>query len=1325
MNGAQWLSRISVTVFAVLATTVFSPEASATGTAGASRPATAPASRSRAASQPMSRVVSAKATAKATGICVPLVPAIAASPPGVAFPAIAQDLASNPVAITLTNTGTAGLKISGLTTRDIPINEGSDFRVLSDNCTGTIPPGGSCTVNVEFRAFGNPGQTINGALDVFSNVPGPPVSIPLSGIVGVPAITSASLLDFGAVSASPPLTSTLPLSITNTGTISVAITSAFWFPSPEFTLAAGTCPLVPPPSPDGVNFFTLAPGSGCALDVTFAPGGSQFFSGYAYIGYADAATPANELASSFTSLQGLGIGFGGSLIASPPTLLLGDQTQNVSTSSSVTLTNLEAANQVISFLTSTPELTVPPAGDFCSAANLPAGLAPGASCTFDVRIDRAGLAAGSYNPFITVIGSVSGSSTVFVPFGVLPALQFAPASFDFGIVPYLGSATQTFTLTNSDPSGYTFPVSVPPFALFPPFSATGGTCGLVGFTLNPGQSCTVDVTFAPTPADGGPFFNQDGYVVAPPPSNEFIYLNVTGTVSGPQLSVSDSFIDFGTDNTGVSSIAFTVTVTNDGDQPAASISVSSDNPTEFTVENNLCTGPVAAFGGTCTFDVRYLRATQGFGFANIQVDTVPPFSPVSIFVAGTAATPPPAQLDYFYAPSTASPLTFPPTVVGIASAPLEISLGNTGGLPLDLGNVVSSAPGEFAVVSTCPIAPAGSVAPGACCLLTVTFTPIATGARAATITVLDPLGATLATILLAGDGTSPAAPGIVKQFSPNPIQPGGISMLAITITNPNAFPLTSASFTDAFPAGLVVAPTPAVTNTCGGTAVALAGGSSVSLAGGTIPAAAALPGTCAVTVQVTAASVSPGLVNNIPPGAAVGGLFTAETTAAPPATDTLVVSSVPSPSVVLNPASLSFGTQTLFVPSALQTLAVQNVGNAALNVFSVSVSGDFATQTACVGVPIPPAGQCTIDVRFTPIIGGLRSGQVVVASDAPGTPHIASLSGTGVILPLPNVSLSPISLAFPATTAGQVSAPLTVTLTNTGGGPLSLFSVDMVGSGFAQSNNCGTTVASLASCQIQVVFSPPAAGSYGVTLRIVSDATGSPHFVGVTGSATAAPVGRLTASPASLSFSDQIVGTTSAAQGFTLSNTGAATTSVSQIAVTGDFALEGSCFDLLPGQSCALRATFTPTVLGTRSGQVVVTSDAANSPFGIALNGRGVPVPAPRVSLSATGLGFGNTLVGTPAMQAFTVTNSGAANLILGAVEVNGDFRIVNGCSGTLVPGGSCRIDVTFMPSIPGMRLGEVRILSNANGSPHRVDLTGTGCRLSLTGRAFDLICSP
>lgn len=86
-----------------------------------------------------------------------------------------------------------------------------------------------------------------------------------------------------------------------------------------------------------------------------------------------------------------------------------------------------------------------------------------------------------------------------------------------------------------------------------------------------------------------------------------------------------------------------------------------------------------------------------------------------------------------------------------------------------------------------------------------------------------------------------------KSFSPNSIAINGTSTLSITLTNPNSIPVTGVSFTDNYPTNLKNAATPALTNTCGGTAMAAAGGASLSLSGGTIPAG----GSCTVSVAVT------------------------------------------------------------------------------------------------------------------------------------------------------------------------------------------------------------------------------------------------------------------------------------------------------------------------------------------------------------------------------------------------------------------------------------------------------------------------------------------
>jgi hypothetical protein len=89
-------------------------------------------------------------------------------------------------------------------------------------------------------------------------------------------------------------------------------------------------------------------------------------------------------------------------------------------------------------------------------------------------------------------------------------------------------------------------------------------------------------------------------------------------------------------------------------------------------------------------------------------------------------------------------------------------------------------------------------------------------------------------------------PTISKVFGAAAILLNGSTSLTVTITNPNAVPLTGLGFTDNLPAGLVVATPNSLSNTCGGTATAAAGSSVVSLSGGTQAAS----GSCTVSVNV-------------------------------------------------------------------------------------------------------------------------------------------------------------------------------------------------------------------------------------------------------------------------------------------------------------------------------------------------------------------------------------------------------------------------------------------------------------------------------------------
>jgi hypothetical protein len=124
--------------------------------------------------------------------------------------------------------------------------------------------------------------------------------------------------------------------------------------------------------------------------------------------------------------------------------------------------------------------------------------------------------------------------------------------------------------------------------------------------------------------------------------------------------------------------------------------------------------------------------------------------------------------------------------------------------------------------------------------------------------------------------------------------------------------------------------------------------------------------------------------------------------------------------------------------------------------------------------------------------------------------------------------------------------------------------------------------------------------------------------LGTAGSAVAA---NLTPG-AGLSFASQAQGTTSAAQTATLTNSGAAALAISQITLSGDFGQSStSCgASLAAGANCAITITFTPTALGTRTGSLSVSDNAAGSPHTLSLTGTGTAtVPnAPTIGI-ATG----------------------------------------------------------------------------------------------------------
>src|ERR1035437_10722805 len=111
-------------------------------------------------------------------------------------------------------------------------------------------------------------------------------------------------------------------------------------------------------------------------------------------------------------------------------------------------------------------------------------------------------------------------------------------------------------------------------------------------------------------------------------------------------------------------------------------------------------------------------------------------------------------------------------------------------------------------------------------------------------------------------------------------------------------------------------------------------------------------------------------------------------------------------------------------------------------------------------------------------------------------------------------------------------------------------------------------------------------------------------------------VPKVALSPASLSFSSQPVGSSSAAQQVTLTNHGTAALKVTQIAATGDFFQTNTCgSSVAVGASCTISVSFAPTAAGARGGWLSFTDNATGSPQSINMLGTG-QAAVPQVALS-------------------------------------------------------------------------------------------------------------
>jgi hypothetical protein len=1113
--------------------------------------------------------------------------------------------------VVVRNTGQDGVTITGFT---LP----APF-AQSNSCPSTLVGGASCNVNVTYspQGAGNNSAT----LAISTSEPTAQGSLSLSGNAVVPTTNlslSVSTVDFGATDVNATATPK-SVTVTNNGN-SPATVNGVGVTGSEFN-QSNNCG-----SP-------LAPGASCTVSLSFVPA--------AYGSRSGNLSLFEQASGTLYNVALTGSGNAAVLAVSPASLDLGSAITNyANTTAQATYTNVGNRDITgLSLSTSLADYTV-------SAQTCTPILTPGSSCTATVRFAPtvAGARTASLNAFTANAGSaavsLSGTGTA-----QSPAASVSASSLAFGSTPVDGSSVaQQVTFSNTG----NVPVSLGGVTV-----AAGTTHYSVstscGASLAVGATCSASVTFSPRAA--GPI---TGTLRATFSSGN-VDVTLSGTGSLAEATVSPTSLSFADQQIASTSAVKTVTVTNTGNRKLTVSGVSIvPGGSNFSQSNN-CSEVLPA--ATCTVNVTITPTGSGPRTAVLALVHDGANGTTTVDLAGVGRV----------QSATISTPTFAATAVGASSTGTAL-LSNTGVGALDviLPSTSAVTGAGYSFVST---ACGTTVAVGSSCLTTVRFSPTTTAATSGSLKIVT--GAGQMTTNFGSTGIQGFASVNPSSLSYSAQQVGTMSAAkVVTVTNTGTDTLTftgvgisygDAEFGQTNNCGSVavggtctvnVAFTPTNTgNRLGTLSFTHNGGgiANVDLSGMGQAQSATLTdvsfGGVSVgstpTLTSTLTNTGIGILTVTPPAA--GSVSSAHFSfVSTNCGSTLAVGASCTTTVRFSPATggPKSGSLAIATGGGLLNAALTGTGNQAVLSFSYPGSNavDWGNRQAggvygsgqatltntgnstATGITITPssvwslysntctstltAGQaCTFYMNFSPASIQAYSGSVTATATSTVVANQLTLSGSGVAQ---TATLS--TPAFAATPVGSNSTAV-ATLTNTGLGALSVTvptSGSVSGGAYSfASTDCASSLAASASCSVTVRFSPSSTTAASGSLSIGTGAgikTATLSSTGIQGFASM--------SPGSLTFGTTAVGSSSAAQSITVTNTGNSTLTFSGVGIASggsNYGSSNNCGSVAVGGTCTVSVSFSPTTTGSIPGSV-----------GFTHNGGGAAV----VSLSGTGASY-------------------------------------------------------------------------------------------------------
>ncbi|HYM79487.1 MAG TPA: choice-of-anchor D domain-containing protein [Candidatus Dormibacteraeota bacterium] len=479
--------------------------------------------------------------------------------------------------------------------------------------------------------------------------------------------------------------------------------------------------------------------------------------------------------------------------------------------------------------------------------------------------------------------------------------------------------------------------------------------------------------------------------------------------------------------------------------------------------------------------------------------------------------------------------------------------------------------GDYSQTNTC----GSSLAVGAKCTISVSFTPTTTGSRTGTLTVTDNASNSPQTTSLTGTGVAQATLKPASLSFGNQVVGIASAAKAVTLTNNLPTSLTVSSITISGDYGQ--------TNNCG---TSVAAGAS-----------------CTISVTLTPTTT----------GSRTGTLTVTDSANNSPQTVSLTGTGVVP--VKVSPATVAFGNQAVTTTSAAKTVTVSNNQPTAVSISSITTPTAYAQTNTC-GALLAAQASCTVSVTFSPTTTGSQPGTLTITDNASNSPQTVNLTGTGTALP---------SITSLSTTSGNVGAPVTITGTGFGtsqGGSSVTFNGATAAVTTWKSTSLTTTVPTAATTG-NVVVTVNGGPSNGVAFTVVPNISSLSTTSGVAGT----PVTLTGTGFGSLQGSSSVTiggvaaavtswGSTSIAVSVPTSATGGSGTvvvTVNGVASNGAaFTVVPNITNLLPGSGSAGTAvTISGTGFGSiQNGSTVAFNGANATPTTWSAGSITVPVPA-------------------------------------------------------------------------------------------------------------------